>query len=129
MKYLTINQILVIHREVIKRAGGSKDIRAVELLESAAARPQATFAQKDLYSNIFSKAAVLGYSIILNHPFIDGNKRVGYMAMRLFLNLNGYDIEASMEKKYEFVMEITQKTRKEEAIAAWLKQHSKKIGK
>ena len=127
MKYLSINQILVTHNEIIEQVGGSKGIRDIGLLESAVARPQATFAGEDLYPDIFSKAAALGHSAILNHPFVDGNKRTGYIAMRLFLNLNGYDLKASIEERYKFVMEIVQKTKDEESIAKWLKNNSQKI--
>lgn len=127
MNYLNINQVLAIHNEVIEQIGGSKGIRDMGLLESAVARPQATFGGIDLYPDIFSKAACLGHSLICNHSFIDGNKRTGYMAMRIFLNINGYDIEASLEERYKFAVEIAEKTRKEKAIAEWLKGHSKKI--
>ena len=127
MKYLTIKQALVLYDEIIAQTGGTKGIRDIRLLESAIARPQATFAKKDLYPDIFSKAAALGHSLVLNHPFIDGNKRVGYMAMRLFLNINGYDINATLEEKYAFVMEIAEKKREEEAIARWLKKKIRKI--
>lgn len=129
MNYLNINQVLAIYNEVIAQTGGSKGIRDIPLLNSAVARSQATFAKKDLYPDIFSKAAALGHSIITNHPFIDGNKRTGYMAMRLFLNINGYDVQAPLEERYNFVMEIAKKTRKEESIGKWLKEHSQKIKK
>lgn len=127
MNYLNINQVLAIHNEVIEQTGGVKGIRDIGLLDSAVARPQATFGGNDLYSDIFSKAATLGHSLICNHSFVDGNKRTGYMAMRLFLNINGYEIKASVEEKYKFVIEIADKTRKEKAIARWLKEHSQKI--
>lgn len=126
MNYLNINQVLAIYNEVMEQTGGSKGMRDIRLLESAVARPQMTFGQEDLYPDIFSKAAALGHSIISNHPFVDGNKRTGYMAIRLFLNINGYDLDAPLEKRYEFVMEIAKKTKKEEAIATWLKEHSRK---
>jgi len=126
MTYLKVNQILAIHEEVIKETGGSKGIRDIHLLESGVARPQATFGGKDLYPEIFSKAAALGHSIIQNHPFIDGNKRVGYMAMRLFLNVNGCDLKASLDEKYKFVMEIAEKIIDEKYIAMWLENHSRK---
>ncbi len=127
MKYLNINRALAIHNEVIEQIGGSKGVRDIGLLDSAVARPQATFSGKDLYPDVFSKASALGHSLIRNHPFIDGNKRTGYMAMRLFLNLNGYDITASLKAKYKFVMEIAEKAKDEESIAKWLKEHSQKI--
>lgn len=127
MNQLNINQVLAVYNEVIEQTGGSKGIRDIRLLESAVARPQATFAKKDLYPDIFSKAAALIHSIISNHPFIDGNKRTAYMAMRLFLNINGYDVQASLEERYNLVMQIARKTRKEESIGKWLKGHSRKI--
>lgn len=127
MNYLDISHVIAIHHEVIKETGGAQEIRDVRLLESAIARPQATFAQKDLYPDLFSKAGALGHSIISNHPFVDGNKRTGYMAMRLFLNLNGYDLEASLEERYTFVIDIATKKRNEKSIAKWLKTNSQKI--
>lgn len=126
MNYLNIAQILAIHNEVIAQTGGPKEIRDIQLLESAVARPQATFAKKALYPDVFSKAAALGHSIISNHPFIDGNKRVGYMAMRLFLNVNGYDLTASVEENYQFVIEIAEREKDVKSIAKWLKEHSQK---
>ena len=129
MNYLNINQVLAIHSEVIEQAGGSRGIRDIGLVDSAVARPQATFGGKDLYPDIFSKAACLGHSLIRNHPFVDGNKRTGYMSMRLFLNINGYDIKAPEDEKYKFVIEIAEKERDEKSIAEWLKKHSQRTRK
>lgn len=129
MTYLDTSQILAIHNEIIEQTGGSKGIRDVPLFDSAVARPKAAFAEEDLYPDIFSKAAALGHSLICNHPFIDGNKRTGYMSMRIFLNLNGYDIKASSREKYRFVIEIAKKVKDEKAISKWLEQHSRKINK
>jgi len=129
MNYLRISQILVIYDEVIRETGGSGGIRDINLLESSVARPQATFGGDDLYPDLFSKAAALGHSIIRNHSFIDGNKRTGYMAMRIFLNVNGYDLKAGLDEKYRFVMEIAEKIINEESISEWLKKHSQKIYK
>jgi death-on-curing protein len=126
MNYLNIHQVLAIYEEVINQTGGAEGIRDVGLLESAIARPQGGFEREEFYPDVFSKTAALGHSIINNHPFVDGNKRTGYAAMRLFLNINGYDLKASFEKKYNFVMEIAQGM-EEETIARWLKKHSRKI--
>ncbi|MBU1809375.1 MAG: type II toxin-antitoxin system death-on-curing family toxin [Candidatus Omnitrophica bacterium] len=127
MKYLNIYQVLAIHSEVIEQAGGSKGIRDIGLVDSAVARPQVTFGGKDLYPDIFSKVACLGHSLIRNHPFVDGNKRTGYMSMRLFLNINRYDIKAPEDEKYKFVIEIAGKERDERSIAEWLEKHSQRI--
>ena len=125
MNYLNIHQVLAIYGEVMKETGGMKGIRDTGLLESAVARPQSGFGEEEFYPDIFSKTAALGHSIIRNHPFVDGNKRTGYMAMRLFLNINGYDLKASLKEKYEFVMGIAQGM-EEKVIAGWLKRHTKK---
>jgi len=96
------------------------------MLESAIARPQATFDRKDLYPDIFTKAAALGTSIIANHPFVDGNKRTAYLSMRIFLNLNGYDLKALLEEKHDFIMRMANGTIDDKKVAIWLKHHSRK---
>ena len=126
MKYFGITQILVIYNEVIDVSGGAKGIRDVALLESAIDRPHATFDNNDLYPDLFSKTAALGHSIILNHPFTDGNKRTGYMAMKLLLSINGYDIHVSEDEAFKFVMEIAEKSKDVAVIGKWLKIHSQK---
>ncbi len=101
-------------------SGGSHGVRDQGLLESAVYRPQSTFGGQDLYPNLFLKVAVLGHSIIKNHPFIDGNKRTGFEAMRLMLRINGFDVHASEKKKFDFVLEIAEGKLCEEDIANWL---------
>jgi death-on-curing protein len=110
----------------MERSSGGAGVRDQGLLESAVYRPQASFGGEDLYPDLYSKAAVVGHSIIKNHPFVDGNKRTGFEAMRLMLRLNGYDIEASLNAKFNFVMAIAEGKLKEQAIADWLKDHSRK---
>jgi len=129
MNYLNIHQVLAIYDEVMNETGGSRGMRAFGLLESAVARPQGGFAGEEFYPDIFAKAAVLGHSIICNHPFVDGNKRTGYVSMRVFLQMNGYDVKTTQEEKYKFVMEIAENIREEEAIASWLKKYSQKTKK
>ena len=85
MIYLTLEDLLEIHRRVIESTGGSDGIRSIPLLDSAVARPQATFGGIDLYPALPEKAAALLHSIISNHPFVDGNKRTGFTAMDVFL--------------------------------------------
>ena len=125
MKYLYPKQVLYLYQQIIQQSGGTLGLRDEGLLESAIYRPQASFGGQDLYPDLFSKTAALGHSFISNHPFVDGNKRVGFEAMRLMLRLNGYDIHASLEAKYDFAMDIAKGKRTEQAIADWLKQHSR----
>ena len=127
MVYLYPKQIIYLHKQIISMTGGSHGVRDKGLCESAVYRPQASFGGQDLYPNLLLKAAVLGHSLISNHPFVDGNKRVGYEAMRLMLRLNGYDINASLKRKYDFVMAIAENKINEQAIAEWLKNNSKSI--
>ena len=126
MRYLYPKQVLYLHQEIMERSGGSAGVRDQGLLESAVYRPQASFGGEDLYPNLFSKAAALGHSIIKNHPFVDGNKRTGFEAMRLTLRFNGYDIRASVNVKFNFVLAIAEGELKEQAIADWLKDHSRR---
>jgi death-on-curing family protein len=100
VNYLYPKQVLYLYQQVIQRSGGTIGLRDEGLLESAVYRPQASFGGRDLYPDLWSKAAALGHSIILNHPFVDGNKRVGFEAMRLMLRLNGYDLYAAEEAKF-----------------------------
>lgn len=125
MKYLYPKQALYLYRQIIQQTGGTVGLRDEGLLEAAVYRPQASFGGQDLYPDLFSKAAALGHSIIDNHPFVDGNKRVGFEAMRLMLRLNGYDLHASLDAKSKFVMEIAKGKLTEQGIADWLKAHSR----
>ena len=125
MKSLYPKQVLYLYQQIIQQSGGSVGLRDQGLLESAIYRPQASFGGHDLYLDLFSKAAALGHSIISNHPFVDGNKRVGFEVMRLMLRLNGYDLRASVEAKFDFVTEIAKGKLTEQAIADWLKHRSR----
>ena len=125
MKYLHPKQVLYLYQQIIKQTGGTIGLRDAGLLDSAIHRPRATFGGHDLYPDLFSKAAALGHSVISNHPFIDGNKRIGFETMRLMLRLNGYDIRTSDEAKFDFVIDIAKGKLTEQAIADWLTQHSR----
>ena len=127
MNCLYPNQVLFLHKRVIEVSGGSHGVRDEGLLESAVYRPQASFGGSDLYPDVFSKAAAMGHSIIKNHPFVDGNKRTGFESMRLFLRMNGYDVRASEDQKFDFVLKIASDPETDEhRIGEWLERHSHK---
>ena len=88
MKVLTKRQILLLHSALIRQSGGSDGIRDEGLLDSAVSTPFQTFANQELYPSLLEKAARLGFGLICNHPFIDGNKRIGTHAMLVFLDIN-----------------------------------------
>ena len=129
MKYLYPKQVLFLYQQIIQRSGGTVGLRDAGLLDSAVYRPQASFGGRDLYPDLFSKTAALGHSMISNRPFVDGKKRVGFEAMRLMLRLNGCDIHASGEAKFDVVMKIATGRLTEQAIADWLKRHSRPFRK
>ena len=115
-----LSEVIKIHSILIERHGGSHGIRDKNLLESAISRPFATFDNNDLYQNPIEKAAAMLESMLINHPFIDGNKRIGYVLTRLILLDNQIDIDASQEEKYEFVIKVSKAEMKFIEIVEWL---------
>ncbi len=106
MRFLTLIEVLELHRRIIEKSDGASGIRDVGLLESAIAQPRMTFGGEDLYPSLLEKAAALGFSIIVNHPFVDGNKRTGHAAVETFLVLNGMEINASVDEQERVVLAI-----------------------
>ena len=95
--------------------------------ESAVQRPKAAFSERDLYLDLFTKAAALGHSLVLNHPFVDGNKRAAWEAMHTFIEENGYSLRAEPNEIVELMLRIEDKSLGVEQIAGWLKEHSCKL--
>jgi len=123
-KYLSLEQVTAAHSTLIERYGGSHGIRDKGLLESAVFRPQTTVFNQEAYPDFFEKCAVLGYSLIQNHPFIDGNKRTGFAAMHLMLLINGYDLTSSSRGEVAMAEKVASGKLKATEIAIWLKTHS-----
>jgi len=122
---ILLEDILRIHKYSIEKYGGSDGLRDSGLLESAIARPFQTFGGEDLYNSIFEKAAALGESLIINHPFIDGNKRTGAVAMIALLEDDGLIFSAKEDDFYEFVISISTGEKSFDEIVEWLKSNSK----
>jgi len=113
-----------LHKVLIQKFGGITGIRDIGGLQSALSRPFQTFNNVDLYPSVLEKAAALIESILNNHPFIDGNKRTGYVLTLLFLMSSGYDINASQDSKYQFVTDIASGKMKFEEILNWFQIHT-----
>ena len=122
--FLTLEQVLAIHFDQIENYGGSHGVRDLSLLESAVMRPQASFMGEDVYEDLFAKAAALFHSLVLNHPFIDANKRTSTVATGWFLHLNGFDLKVSLKGLEEASLNIESKKWDLEQISKWLKEHS-----
>lgn len=123
--YLDIDQILFIHRSQIKRFGGLKGLRDRGALESAIARPQMTFGGEDLYPEVPDKVAALMHSLVMNHPFVDGNKRVGAHSAIAFLIANGFVPEFSPAELVEATLAIARGEMNAEALGIWIRQRSR----
>ncbi len=123
MRYLLIEEIISLHAKVIAQSGGGAGLRDRGALESAVAQPEMTFGGEDLYPTVVEKAAALGHSLIQNHPFVDGNKRVGHAAMEVFLVLNGYEISASVDEQERIVLSVASSQMSRAEFSAWLNRH------
>lgn len=124
---ISIKETEIIHNILIDKFGGSKGVRDLGLLESALARPFATFNDEDLYPTPIEKASAILESIVINHPFVDGYKRTAYNTfMRLILLENGLDITASQQQKYDLVISASMGEFRFEDIRNWIQNNLKK---
>ena len=123
MRYLTLSEALELHRRVIGQSGGALGVLNLGALESALAQPRMTFGGRELYPSLVDKAAALGYSLIQNHPFLDGNKRTGHAAMEVFLLLNGFEIQSSVDEQERIVLQVASGEIAREAFTLWLRDH------
>ena len=121
---LTKKQVLSMHSSLIAATGGSDGIRDDDLLESALEAPFQTFGGVDLYPALFQKAAPLGFSIVANHPFIDGNKRIGIHVMLVFLALNGIEIICTQQELTEIGLALASGTMNADDLFCWLNSHN-----
>lgn len=120
--YLSIEQVVELHDIQIRRFGGADGLRDRGALESAVARPQMTFGGEDLYVDVAEKAAALMHSLVMNHPFIDGNKRVGAHACIVFLIANDFEPIFTPPELTAITLEVAQGQVSAEALAIWLRQ-------
>ena len=126
-KYISLDEVIAIHDNMVSLYGGSHGIRDLGLVESAISRPKATFGGADLYPDIFTKAAALFHSLMFNHAFVDGNKRTTISTTARFLNLNEYELDVSEREFVDFPLRVENNHLSLEEIAKWLEKNSKKI--
>jgi len=127
MRYLTTGEVLELHRRLIQEHGGKAWLRDVGSLESAVAQPMQSFGGEDLHVTLEAKAGALCYSLVMNHPFSDGNKRVGHAAAETFLVLNGFELDASVDDAERVILGVAAGKMSRETLTEWIREHMVKL--
>jgi death-on-curing protein len=122
IRYLTLEEVLELHPLTLEQSGGLAGVQDLGGLDSALAQPRMTFAGQDLYPGLAEKAA-LGFSLVCNHPFMDGNKRIGHAAMETFLVLNGWELSAGVDEQEQVILRLAAGGMKREEFTAWVPSH------
>lgn len=123
MRYLALTEVLDLHRRVMDQSGGATGLRDLGLLEAAIAQPRQALDGIDLYPTLAAKAAALGFSIIQNHPFVDGNKRVGHAALEVMLLLNGTELHATVDEGEEIILAVASGQADRTVLTRWVEAH------
>ena len=123
MKILTKDQIVLLHGQLIKETGGTEGIRDEGLLDSALLNPFQSFDGKELYPSVLEKGARLGFGLIQNHAFLDGNKRIGAHTMLVFLALNGYVFSYTQKELTEIILSVASGEKNCDDLLLWLRSH------
>ena len=123
MKTLSKEQVLRLHNALLETFGGTAGVRDDGLLESALNAPFATFGGQYLYPSVQAKAAQLGFGLVCNHPFVDGNKRIGMYVMLTFLEVNGIRLDCTNDEVVEVGLAVASGAMDYEALLAWVRAH------
>ena len=123
MRYLSLGEVISLHRRVVAQVAGVAAVRDLGALQSAVAQPRMTFAGNELYPTLEEKAVALGFSLIRNHPFSDGNKRVGHAAMETMLVLNGHELRAEVDDAEAMILGVAAGAKDREQLLAWVRAH------
>jgi len=126
MKKLTKEQILLLHSDLIYAHGGNDGIRDEDLLESAIAAPFQAFGGQSMFPSIQQKAVRLGFGLIMNHPFVDGNKQIGAHVILTMLAMNGIELEHTHKELYEIILKVAASEATFEELLDWVLDHEKK---
>ena len=124
--FLTLAEIIEIHEYQIERFGGSDGLRSLDLLNSAIGMPSSAFNGNYLHPTIPDMAAAYLFHIVGNHPFLDGNKRVGTMSALVFLEVNGYDFNASDDELTAVVLLVASGKMLKDELSLFFRQHSRR---
>ena len=127
MRYLTLAEVLRLHEDLIASSGGAAGLRDLGRLQSALAQPLASYDDEDLYPTVVAKAAALGFALVQGHPFIDGNKRIGHAAAEVFLVLNGFELDASVDEQERIILAVASSNLSRDEFIGWLEDHVRAV--
>lgn len=125
MKKISLEEVILFHKKIVKQTGGSSDIRDITLVESALKNADMSFGGKDLYPSIEEKISVILYAIINNHGFIDGNKRIGVSMMLLLLEINNIKIKYKQHEIVDLGLKVASGEYDKNDILVWINKHKK----
>jgi len=123
MRFLTLGEVLALHRRILAETGGRAGVRDLGAIASALSQPKVSVASQDAYPTLLDKAAALGFSLIRNHGFIDGNKRIAHAAMDVFLVMNGTEIRAPVDEQERFMLSLAAGEISRESLTEWLRSN------
>lgn len=127
-RYLSLAEVLRLHGRIIAETGGSDGLRDLGLLASALAQPRQTFGGQDLYPSLVEKAAAAGYSLIKNHPFVDGNKRIGHAVVEAMPMLNGFELSAGVDESETEILAVAAGDRSRDEFRSWIEANVVRLG-
>ena len=126
-RYLTVEEVTRLHALVVARTGGATGLRDRGVLEPAVAQPQQTFGSEDLYPTLAEKASAIAFALVMGHPFVDGNKRIGHAAMEAVLMLNGFEIVADVDEQEDLFLRLAAGEVRREALTEWIEAHTEPL--
>jgi len=124
IRTVTLDELLILHQFLLEQSGGMSGVRDLAMLELSVAQPLMTFDGQDLYPTIIDKAAALCFSLVMNHPFVDGNKRIGHAAMETLLVLNGHELLCPVAEQEQQILHLAEGRIKREEFTAWVRMHA-----
>jgi death on curing protein len=127
MRYLTLAEVLDLHARIVEQSGGAAGVRDLGGIESALAQPQMTFAGQELYPTIESKAAAICFSLVMNHAFVDGNKRIGHAAMETFVVMNGFELVAEVDDSEQMMLRLVAGQLRRDELLEWVSRHIRSL--
>ena len=127
MRFLTLGEVLALHRRILAESGGTSGVRDLGAIASALSQPKVSVGGQDAYPTLIEKAAALGYLLIRNHGFLDGNKRIAHAAMEVFLVMNDMEISASVDEQERFILSLAAGEVSREALVDWLRSNATKL--